>query len=93
VRSAPTHTPSQPLRPALADFVTPDSSSQALLERFHTAAGVQTRHLALPLEAYASLGGFTEANDAFIRVGLDLGEEAVHDALAGTGLRPEDINC
>ena len=84
--------PQSAITAALADFVTPDSSSQALLERFHTAAGVQTRHLALPLEAYASLGGFTEANDAFIRVGLDLGEEAVHDALAGTGLRPEDIN-
>ena len=76
----------------LADFITPDPHSRALLERFHAAAGVETRHLALPLEAYERLTGFTEANDAFLRVGVEMGEQAVRDALAAVGLRPDDVD-
>ena len=77
---------------ALADLVTPDPPARALLKRFHAAAGVQHRHLALPLEAYADLGGFTKANDAFLRVGVELGEQAVAEALATVGLRPADVD-
>ena len=77
---------------ALADFVTPDAHSRALLERFHAAARVDTRHLALPLESYARLTGFTEANDAFLRVGVELGELAVREAMAAVGLRPDDVD-
>ena len=84
--------PQEQITAALADFVTPDPGSRALLQRFHTAAGVRTRHLALPLEAYAGLSGFTEANDAFIRVGVNLGEQAVNEALAACGLGPRDID-
>ena len=40
----------------------------------HKAVRVGGRHLALPMEDYEQLEGFTDANNAFIRVGTDVGE-------------------
>jgi alkylresorcinol/alkylpyrone synthase len=68
------------------------SSRRVLLERVHASAGVVTRHLALPLTAYAGLSGFGEANDAFIDVGLGLGERAVRQALDAAGLTALDVD-
>ncbi len=48
----------------------------------HRAAQVGGRHLALPLAEYAGLDSFGKTNDAFIRVGTDLGEEAIRAGLA-----------
>src|SRR5688572_21735227 len=62
------------------------SARGALLERLHAAAGVDTRHLALPLDEYADLTSFGRRNDLFIRIGLDLAEEASRAALAEAGL-------
>src|SRR5262245_45236660 len=42
--------------------------------RFAASSGVQTRRIALPLPEYGRLRGFTEANNTFIDVALDLGE-------------------
>jgi alkylresorcinol/alkylpyrone synthase len=64
----------------------------ARLERFHKGVLVGGRHLALPMEAYASLNSFTDCNDAFIRCALDLGERAMRDALERAGLAPRDID-
>jgi len=81
---------------ALADVVLgdepPGSPRRALLGRVHAAAGVETRHLALPLAAYAGISGFGEANDVFIDVGLQLGERAVRQALDAAGLEPADVD-
>jgi len=63
-----------------------------LLERVHASAGVDTRHLALPLEDYADLGDFGAINDVFIEVGLDLAERAARKALAAAGLTPSDVD-
>jgi alkylresorcinol/alkylpyrone synthase len=68
------------------------SPRRELLRRLHASAGVATRHLALPLAAYAQLGGFGEANDAFIDVGLQLGQRAISEALAAAGLTPGDVD-
>lgn len=51
------------------------------------------RHLALPLEQYARLEGFGQANDAWIRVALEVGAEAVESALATAGLRASDVDA
>ncbi|MFN0283143.1 MAG: type III polyketide synthase [Kineosporiaceae bacterium] len=64
----------------------------ALLRRLHGSAGVQTRHLALPLADYLELDGFGAANDAFIDVGTSLGERAVRDALDAAGLDAADVD-
>ena len=66
------------------------SEKAALLRRLHGAAGVRTRHLALPLEAYRDLGGFGATNDVFIEEGVRLGEWAVRSALDAAGLEPAD---
>ena len=63
-----------------------------VVERFHGNAGVETRHTALPLEDYGQLKDFGESNDAFIRVGTELGARAVVDALKAAGLAPTDVD-
>jgi alkylresorcinol/alkylpyrone synthase len=62
------------------------------LASLHRNVLVGGRHLALPLEAYASLGSFTASNDAFIRCAVDLGERAVRDAVGRAGLALTDID-
>lgn len=62
------------------------------LKSIHRNALVEGRHLALPLEEYATLTTFTAANDAFIRCAVDLGAAALSDALAGAGLTPDDVD-
>ncbi len=66
--------------------------SALLLERLHGNAGVQQRHLVLPLDAYAELDGFGAANEVFIRAGVDLGAHAITDALDRAGLSPLDVD-
>ena len=77
---------------AFADMCLPPGSDRGVLERLHATSTVRSRHLALPLERYAALGGFGAANDAFLEVALDLGEQAVRGALEQAALRPEDID-
>jgi len=73
-------------------LIDPAPDRLALLKRLHEAAGVSTRHLALPLDSYLELGGFAAANDVFLDVGVQLGELAVLDALSRCGLAPDDVD-
>jgi alkylresorcinol/alkylpyrone synthase len=77
---------------SFGELVVPDPDRRVLLHRLHAAAGVRTRHLALPLDAYRGLDGFTEANDAFLTVGTDMAEQALRAALLAADLRPQDID-
>lgn len=63
-----------------------------LLRRLHASAQVRTRHLALPLDEYWTMPGFTAANDAFVEVGLMLAERAVRQGLDDAGLTPADVD-
>jgi alkylresorcinol/alkylpyrone synthase len=65
---------------------------RSIVERLHRNAGVETRHLALPMEGYAQLRDFGESNDRFIEVGVELGAMAVTEALKDAGLTPEDVD-
>lgn len=60
--------------------------------RIHEATEVKYRSLVLPLEAYTELDSFAASNDAFIRVGLELGAKVIVDALAEAGLIPSDVD-
>ena len=66
--------------------------SLRVAQRFHDNASVRTRHLALPIEQYEQLNGFTDANNAFLDVAVDLGAQAVAGALAEAGLAPADVD-
>ena len=70
----------------LVDTVGPD------FLRFAASSGVGTRQLALPLDRYPELTGFTEANAAYLDVAMDLGERAIRKALDAAGLQPSDVD-
>lgn len=63
------------------------------LARLHESVQVGGRNLALPLEDYLALTDFGASNDAFIRVGVELGEVAVRRALEDAGLQPTDVDA
>ena len=71
---------------ALADFAGPD------FRRFAASSGVSTRQLALPLSRYREISGFTEANDTYLDIALELGERVLSSALASAGMQPSDID-
>lgn len=64
----------------------------ALVESLHRHAGVESRHLAMPLERYGQLKDFGESNDVFIEAGVELGAQAVSEALKAVGLTPQDVD-
>ena len=84
--------PQSEITDAFVAFVTPSGAQRGLVERIHAATGVRQRHLALPLDEYSRLGDFTAANDAFIQIGVELGEQAIRGALAAADLSPADID-
>ncbi|MFZ1162251.1 MAG: 3-oxoacyl-[acyl-carrier-protein] synthase III C-terminal domain-containing protein [Mycobacterium sp.] len=71
---------------ALADFAGPE------FQRFAATSGVETRHLALPLSRYRELSGFTEANDAYLDIALELGERSLKSALAQAEIEPSEVD-
>jgi alkylresorcinol/alkylpyrone synthase len=60
--------------------------------RFAQTAGVDNRSLALPLSRYPKLTGFTEANNAYLEVAVDLGEQAIRKALAAANIEPHEVD-
>jgi alkylresorcinol/alkylpyrone synthase len=89
----PEHVYSQAeLTAEMGDLITHDAGRRAVLERFHAASGIGTRHTVLPLERYRDLGGFEEANDLWLREGTALAARAVSAALDAAGLRPTDVD-
>nr|WP_122444173.1 3-oxoacyl-[acyl-carrier-protein] synthase III C-terminal domain-containing protein [Mycobacterium attenuatum] len=71
---------------ALTTFAGPE------FRRFANSSGVTARHTALPLSRYGNLSGFTEANDAWVDVALDLGEQALLTALDEARVKPSDVD-
>jgi alkylresorcinol/alkylpyrone synthase len=63
------------------------------LEDLHRAVGVNARHLALPLADYPALTSFGARNDAWIHAATDLGEKALRELLARTGLQPQHLDA
>lgn len=62
------------------------------LESLHKNVHVGGRHLALPMEMYPELGSFAAKNDAFIKVAVEIGEQAIRAAIAQAGLDLRQID-
>ena len=71
---------------ALTNFAGPE------FQRFALSSGVEFRNTALPLSRYSQLSGFTEANDAYIDVALDLAEQALVAALDQAKVKPSEVD-
>jgi alkylresorcinol/alkylpyrone synthase len=87
--------PQEQITEAFARYVLGDEAdglAGGLLRRFHGNCGVRSRHLAIPVEDYPQLDGFTGANAAWRDVAVDLGERCVRDALAEAGLGGGDVD-
>jgi alkylresorcinol/alkylpyrone synthase len=63
-----------------------------VLERLHTATGVDGRYLAFPLERYP-FATWGEANNCWIDAALELGEQAICRALQRACVAPRDIGA
>jgi alkylresorcinol/alkylpyrone synthase len=71
---------------ALTDFAGPE------FRRFALSSGVEFRNTALPLSRYGQLSGFTEANDAYVDVALNLAEQALLTALDEAKVKPSEVD-
>nr|WP_062340325.1 3-oxoacyl-[acyl-carrier-protein] synthase III C-terminal domain-containing protein [Herbidospora sakaeratensis] len=69
-----------------------DATERRVLDRLHRHAQVEFRHLVLPLDDYVKLDGFGAANDVFVAAAVDLGSQAVAEALDAAGLTPRDVD-
>jgi len=76
----------------VARMCLPAGASRAVLDRLHGNVKVTTRHLALPLDQYAELDGFSSTNDTFIEAGLDLAEAAVAGALQAAAIPADEVD-
>jgi alkylresorcinol/alkylpyrone synthase len=63
-----------------------------VLERLHAATQVDGRYLAMPLEEYP-LPTWGEANNRWIQVAMDLGEQAICRALQQAGIDRDQIGA
>lgn len=65
----------------------------ARLEQLHRNVLVGGRHLALPIDEYERLDTWGKANDAWIRVALEVGGVAILQALERAGLSPAEVDA
>jgi alkylresorcinol/alkylpyrone synthase len=64
-----------------------------MLARLHRNVAVEGRHLAMPPEKYNELDTWGKANDVWIEVAQELGEQALCRALHHAGLEPRDLSA
>src|SRR5579863_5035198 len=64
-----------------------------MLARLHRNVAVEGRHLAMPHEKYYELDTWGKANDVWIEVAQELGEQALCRALHHAGLEPSEIGA
>src|SRR5690606_34598676 len=62
------------------------------LEALHRSVQVEGRYLALPVEAYEGLTTFEARNEAWTKAAVELGAQAVSDALARAELAATDVD-
>ena len=86
------HHPQSDLIRPLAELTGLSPARRGLLDRLHGSAGVDSRHVALPLADYDGLRGIVARNDRYLEVALDVGERALRGALDAAGLTGGDVD-
>jgi alkylresorcinol/alkylpyrone synthase len=90
----PPHTYDQRvLLPALQRHWGAKVDNPAFMERLQARVGVETRHLALPLEDYYGLKTWGEANNHWIDIAQELGQQALCGALSRAGFSTSDLGA
>jgi len=64
-----------------------------ILDRLEESMKVDGRYTARPIEFYENMNTWGQANDVWIQVGLEIGEQALCRALAGAGVEPDQLNA
>jgi alkylresorcinol/alkylpyrone synthase len=77
----------------LQDYWGDQLKNPLLLARLHRNVTVDGRYLAIPAEQYVDIKTWGQANDIWIRVAQELGEQALCVALQNAGLQPSDLGC
>ena len=76
---------------ALQEYWGEQIENPHVLRRLHRHVGVDGRFLSLPKEEYVKMRTWGEANHHWIRTAKELGEKAVAGALAGAGLKAQNL--
>src|SRR5260370_14841675 len=77
----------------LQDYWGDQLKNPLLLARLHRNVTVDGRYLAIPAEQYVDIKTWGQANDIWIRVAQELGEQALCLALHKAGLQPSDLGA
>jgi len=77
----------------LQDYWGPELKNPLLLARLHRNVTVDGRYLAIPAEQYVDIKTWGQANDIWIRVAQELGEQALCLALHNARMEPSDLGC
>jgi alkylresorcinol/alkylpyrone synthase len=77
----------------LQDYWGAELKNPLLLARLHRNVTVDGRYLAIPAEEYAGIKTWGQANDIWIRVAQELGEQALCLALHKAGLSTQDLGA
>jgi alkylresorcinol/alkylpyrone synthase len=77
----------------LQDYWGAQLKNPLLLARLHRNVTVDGRYLAIPAEQYADIKTWGEANDIWIKVAQELGEQALCLALHNAGMKPQDLGA
>src|SRR5579883_109741 len=81
------------LLPALQRHWGSKVDNPAFMERLQARIGVETRHLALPMEQYYGLKSWGSANNHWIEIAQELGQKALCHALNRAGCATSDLGA
>lgn len=68
-------------------------SNPAILDRLDESMKVDGRYTARPIDFYENMKTWGQANDAWIEVGLEIGEQALCRALQAAGIEPDELSA
>ncbi len=85
--------PQAVLLAALREYWRGQIENPRMLDQLHAHAGVNGRHLVLPIECYYDLKNFGEFNRVWIEAAQELGERAIRCAMSRAGLELSQIGA